>query len=282
MYKVLMKIRFRFFLLLLITCFFYTTTPVRAQLTTRQVLKIVAANDLQTTIARLDKLIKKYPSSPELIYLRAMLNSNAADAFDDYSQVYSKYKSSYYAPDALMKIAQYNYAKGDYERARVFYSSIVTKYPNAENRWLAQYFAAKTLLAQSKLEAAEAELKQVHKRCRDASLKLLIDEDLSYIETLKQVTRSKKKQALKKNIQPRLHIGKYAIQIGSYSNRTNALNQVQYFGKLGYATEIITHKTRNNLYYRVIIGRYESKKSARINGDKFKSIFKKPYRIIHL
>ena len=277
-----MKIRQCFTLLFFVCCCFIKPNPACAQLSSQQILKIVAANDLQSTIARLDALIARYPSSPELLFLRSTLEVKGAEAFKSYSRVYSNYKSSRYAPDALMKIAQFNYAKGDYERARVFYSTIVTNYPNAENRWLAQLFAARTLLAQSKLEFAESELKRVAKKCRDTVLKKLVDEDLAYIETLKQASNSKVRKTSEEKAKHRSQRGNYAVQIGSYSRRTNALNQVQYFGKLGYSTEIITYKTRNGLYYRVIIGRYETEKSARINGEKFNSIFKKPYRIIKL
>ncbi len=274
-----MKIRACFHLILFLFCLSVIPQPAVAQLSTQQILKIIAANDLQTTRARLGQLSAKYPASPELLYLKAMLVENGATAFKSYSYVYSKFKASRHAPDALMKIAQYNYAKGDYERARVFFTAIVTKYPNAENRRLAQYFAAKTLLAQSKLEAAESELKRVRKKAQDATIISLVKEDLAYIEKLKQASSRPEAQKMKNKSRQK---GKYAVQIGAYSRKTNALNQVQYFGNLGYSTEIITYKSSNGMLYRVIIGRYQDEVSARRNGEKFKSIFKKPFRVIEL
>ncbi|KAA3616169.1 MAG: hypothetical protein DWQ05_10500 [Calditrichaeota bacterium] len=264
----------------IILCFSPFHNSAQAQLSEKQILQIIAEHDLQTAQERLEKVAKRYPASPEILFLQTILVENGQEAFKLYSDIYFKNKASRYAPDALFKIAQYNYAKGDYERARIFFLYVVTDYPNSGNRPLCQYFAARMLLAQSKLDAAESELKAVIKKSKDVDVIILADEDLKYIETLRNATKREKKET---------HVARpnapqiiFAVQIGAFSNYSNAASQRQYYGKLGYKSEIVPYKTRTGSLYRVILGRFDSEKSARDFGNKIKKLHKINYRLAKL
>ncbi|MCA9732404.1 MAG: SPOR domain-containing protein [Deferribacteres bacterium] len=265
-------------------CFFLINQFVYAQLSEKQILNIVASEDLQTARARLEAIAKHYPSSPDVIYLQSLLTENGEKALKNYTQLYSHNKSSRYAPDIIYKIAQFNYAKGDYNRARIFFSHIVLDYPNSELTTKAQYFAAKMVLALSKFEQAKEELKDVLKEAKDQEIAALAREDLLYIEQLSTMEEAKKDETQENReeqepVQEQNNV-RYAVQIGAFGSKENAISQRDYYARLGYAAEILVLKTRNGLLYRVILGRFATELEARRFGKQINSLHNIKYRIL--
>ncbi|KAA3659655.1 MAG: hypothetical protein DWQ10_08425, partial [Calditrichaeota bacterium] len=248
----------------------------------KQILHIVATENLPTARNRLDAIAKRYPSSPDVLYLQALLTENGDTALQNYTRLYSNNKASRFAPEVIYKIAQFNYAKGDYKRARLFFSHIVSDYPHSELRIQAQYFAAKMLLAQSQLDQAKSELKKVVKNSKNNETNDIAKEDPAYIDQLHNVTRAT--PADKSTIQPPVKKTneeiRFAVQIGAFGDRENAISQRDYYKRFGYASEILAFKTRTGTLYRVILGRFATELEARRFGKQIQSLHNIKYRIL--
>jgi tetratricopeptide (TPR) repeat protein len=80
----------------------------------------------------LKSLLKKYPSSPSVIYLDAVCTEDGKNSLKKFTEVYDKFPSSKYADAALFRAYSYYYAAGNYEKADLLYKQLKKSYPHSE------------------------------------------------------------------------------------------------------------------------------------------------------
>jgi cell division septation protein DedD len=127
--------------------------------------------------ALIDSMIAATPASaplyPQALFWRASLAASAADAESDYKHIVVDYPLTPQAPDALLRLAQLELARGDREGALGHLQRIPRDYPHSKslaraNYWIARVFFEKNDLvngcaanasALAQLESTEIELK---------------------------------------------------------------------------------------------------------------------------
>ncbi len=127
--------------------------------------------------ALIDSMIAATPSSaplyPQALFWRASLAASAADAESDYKHIVVDYPLTPQAPDALLRLAQLELARGDRDAALAHLQRIPRDYPSSKslaraNYWIARVFFEKNDLvngcaanasALAKLDSSEIELR---------------------------------------------------------------------------------------------------------------------------
>src|SRR3954468_8575778 len=102
--------------------------------------------------ALIDSVIATTPTGaplyPQALFWRASLASNAADAESDYRHIVVDYPLTPQAPDALLRLAQLELARGDRDAALGHLQRIPRDYPSSKslaraNYWIARVFFEK-------------------------------------------------------------------------------------------------------------------------------------------
>lgn len=127
--------------------------------------------------ALIDSMIAATPPSaplyPQALFWRASLAASAADAESDYKHIVVDYPLTAQAPDALLRLAQLELARGDRDAALSHLQRIPRDYPNSRslaraNYWIARVFFEKNDLvngcaananALARLDSTEIELR---------------------------------------------------------------------------------------------------------------------------
>jgi cell division septation protein DedD len=127
--------------------------------------------------ALIDSMIKATPPSaplyPQALFWRASLAASAADAESDYKHIVVDYPLTPQAPDALLRLAQLELARGDRDAALGHLQRIPRDYPSSKslaraNYWIARVFFEKNDLvngcaanasALARLDSTEVELR---------------------------------------------------------------------------------------------------------------------------
>src|SRR4051812_29840573 len=127
--------------------------------------------------ALIDSVIAATPPSaplyPQALFWRASLAASAADAESDYKHIVVDYPLTPQAPDALLRLAQLELARGDRDAALGHLQRIPRDYPSSKslaraNYWIARVFFEKNDLvngcaanasALARLDSTEIELR---------------------------------------------------------------------------------------------------------------------------
>jgi len=127
--------------------------------------------------ALIDSMIAATPTSaplyPQALFWRASLAASAADAENDYKHIVVDYPLTPQAPDALLRLAQLELARGDRDAALGHLQRIPRDYPHSKslgraNYWIARVFFEKNDLtngctananALAELDSTEIELR---------------------------------------------------------------------------------------------------------------------------
>src|SRR3954463_4551780 len=127
--------------------------------------------------ALIDSMIAATPPSaplyPQALFWRASLAASAADAESDYKHIVVDYPLTPQAPDALLRLAQLELARGDRDAALGHLQRIPRDYPSSKslaraNYWIARVFFEKNDIvhgcaanasALAKLDSTEVELR---------------------------------------------------------------------------------------------------------------------------
>ena len=96
-------------------------------------IKEVQSGEIQNAIEALSELKKKYPENPSVMFLDAMLDNDHERSIKKYKQIYNLYKDSKYADDAIMKIAEFYYTNGSYNKSSEWVKKINLYYSKSEH-----------------------------------------------------------------------------------------------------------------------------------------------------
>lgn len=92
-------------------------------------LYLVRIGDVDSVKRELDSLKRLYPNSVNLRFLEANLTEDAEKAIEIYYDIALNHPDNEFSDEALFKIFQYRYAKGDYEQAKKELERLKMLYP---------------------------------------------------------------------------------------------------------------------------------------------------------
>ncbi len=95
-------------------------------------LRNLKANRIDEVKIALPELEQRFGAKPEILYLKGIIEEDADIAYQYYREIVEKYYNTNLSEEVLWRIGQYNYAKGLYEPAGVYFRKIIELNKNSE------------------------------------------------------------------------------------------------------------------------------------------------------
>lgn len=112
-------------------CVIFSTAAYSQETDISAQLKRIESGEAEAVKAEAAELLKSKPDDPSVIYLDAVLTSDAAAALDKFFKVVDYHSASKYADAALYRIYSYYFAAGLYETAQKNLDRLKKFYPNS-------------------------------------------------------------------------------------------------------------------------------------------------------
>jgi tetratricopeptide (TPR) repeat protein len=229
-----------------------------SQVKEEDMLALLEKNDLVAARDKVNQVYRKYPSSATAAYFYALLQENADTAIKLFQEISTRFQGTVYAERALFRIGQYHFANGTYQRARQYFLNLLEQYPASKLAPQAAYYAAKSLLVIGNSPQIREELTRCAEKYPGTWMANFAADDLARLkEPATQHTSDSKKQP----------VAPYAVQIGAYAKRENAVSQQRSFSHAGYRALIKEKKEGRRVYYQVLVGEFTDRNQARAFAD---------------
>jgi cell division septation protein DedD len=235
----------RFFLLLSAAMLLWQALPFEtAYAQARRDISVLVTQAKAGAEAEVAKLLpalqKSHPDKAGVLFLEALLESDAEKAVELYQRVADEYPSSEWSDDALYRLYQYSFAVGAYRTARSYTERIEKDYPQSPFLTREQRVAAK--------ESAAVKEKS----------------------TTKEIPATK--TTAKGNGESRAAVdgGSYAIQVGAYSREADARKQIDELKTKGYTAYLREKNVNGKKVQAVWLGIFPDFAQAQAFAQKMK------------
>ena len=236
---------------------------------------LIEQNKIKELRVNIESAKKKYPYLHTIYYVEAFIEKDGEKAITQYKKFVERFPESPYVVNAQYKIAQFYFAKGLYRSAELLLYQVINSYPDSPYTDDANYLIIQSLLALETTGKAKKEIKNFKKIYPHSPFKKFADYDL------KQIEKQASYQLIKQNSQSTKDHGQnHTIQVGAFRNRENAVKQVNIVNTWGYTAEIIKKIIKNDLYYLVWIGEFETYDQALNFGEIFKKKYGLTFRVV--
>jgi cell division septation protein DedD len=205
----------------------------------RQRLDYIYTGQAERVRNELPTLQKQYPNSSGVEYLDALLTTDGSVAVKKFQSMADRYAESEWADDALYKIYQYYYSLGLYKTADLTMSQLRKRYPSS-------VFVTGSSVAPKtgrKAETAQAPLVPKNEDNEEA------------------VPNDNEQSQERIDTPPAL--GKFAVQVGAFSTRENALKQINFLATLGKTGTITSKSIGGKTLFIVLIEGFATENQAR-------------------
>ncbi|MEJ5305097.1 MAG: SPOR domain-containing protein [Ignavibacteria bacterium] len=197
----------------------------------KKVIQDIERGETEKANIILVSLEKDNPNSPEVKYLRALLNENGDEAAKLYKEIVFSSDVSDLKDDALFKLYQYYYARAEFSESDKYARMLKESFPESE---YLNYLQKKNL-SQSRLQVQQ-----------NFEQKILND-------TSRNISQSEQTQPISNS--------NFSIQVGAFSTYSNAVRFASQFQK--YPTKISEKETNGRKFFIVMVGSYATETEAR-------------------
>ncbi len=256
-------------------------------------LQLLEEGKRDEVVSNLSNLEIKYPDDPGVLYLRALLELEGEKAVQQYQELIKKYPQSDYADDAGMKIGEYLYARGLYSQASKQFRSIPLHFPETRHLERAIELMVNSYRATGEEDSARYYLRYFGNRFKQLNIHkfgLSPDEDEGRLNLVKvdqseakqKIATARKKQKPKKVIVDPTR-GKdrpWVVQVGAFSNFTNAKNLKLKLGEAGYSVILDDVMSNGRRLHVVRVIRYSSREEALKVGADLRKRFGVDFRVL--
>ena len=239
----------------------------------------VSSQNVDTTLARIERLIvggdrssARYltdslittlaPESPRLadaLYWRAQSASSAADAERDYLRIAVEHAFTSRAPDALMALAQLEYARGNRIAARRRFDRVLLDYPSGRHVARASLWSGRLAIEDQDHVTGCATLRAGLSRLTKDDIELRNQFDYFLAQCGRVPQPNDSTMATAGSQPPAATSGtQYSVQLAAYSTRRDATALATRLQARGYDVRIVGAQAP----YRVRVGRYAARADA--------------------
>ena len=190
--------------------------------------------------------------SNQSLYLRGLLEINGEKSKNFFKQYYKENPNGEYAHEAVVRIAEYYYAKGLYVQSSQWYRKIPFKYPNSKYLNKSISYFLNSLVISGKTDSSKYYAKEFKKKYP----RLKVTNEFIYDEEVKTPILSKS------DIINSASDLRYSVQLGTYKNYKSALSKKRILSNEGFLSRIDEVYVNNEKLYSVRIGFYKKKKLA--------------------
>ncbi len=223
-------------------------------------LVAVNAGDYEKAQKTFAQFISEHPSDAGLAQATlwlARLEQNPETSRKIYLQVVDSYRQSPYADSAFLEASSIDYAFGLYQQAATKLKQLVVLYPRSPLIPEACYWLGLCYCILGDRTSAES----IFKQSRDSGVGSLWGSLAQQeLDALNKVTTP-----------PPLNEGGFAVQVGSFSDRSRAEKLLSDYKTKGRAGEIKEVGVSGSTYYRVWLGPFNTEADARNYAETLKA-----------
>lgn len=227
----------------------------------------VLADSLVQSLPPLD------PHYADALYWRAFTSSNAADAERDYLRVSVEYPLSPRAPDALLALAQLEYARGDRATARRRFDRLLRDYPSGRHVARASYWSGRLAMDEGDRAAACTSLAAAQKAVAPGDIELRNQVDYLLSQCAIPIAPAPDTGAAAGggagSATAETAAREYSLQVAAYSVRRDATAMASRLKARGFDVRVVGSRAP----YRVRIGRYPTRAAATAALGRVRSSF---------
>lgn len=223
--------------------------------------RLVVAGDRSSARVLSDSLVTALPpESPRLadaLYWRAQSARNAADAERDYLRVAVEHQFSARAPDALLALAQLEYARGDRSAARRRFDRLLLDFPKGRHVARASLWSGRLAIEDRDHAAGCATLTAAlpHVGPDDVELRNQFDYFIVQCERLPPADTSAVLDASPSTPETG---PEFSVQVAAFNARSEATSLASRLKGRGFDVRVVGDRAP----YRVRIGRYATRAEA--------------------
>jgi hypothetical protein len=228
--------------------------------TLTRIERLVVAGDRSSARVLSDSLVAALPpESPRLadaLYWRAQSASNAADAERDYLRIAVEHQFAPRAPDALLALAQLEYARGDRHAARRRFDRLLLDFPKGRHVARASLWSGRLAIEDRDHAAGCATL--------SAALPLVGSDDIELRNQFDYfVAQCERLPAADTTApgpppSPAATEPQYSVQVAAFTARSEATSLASRLKSRGFDVRVVGDRAP----YRVRIGRYPTRAEA--------------------
>jgi TolA-binding protein len=185
---------------------------------------------------------KDHPRIGEVYYYLGRLSVNPDTAAHYYYQVINSYPQSRYADICYLEIAKINVVRKNFRTAIANLDELSKRYPDTDYRDEIMFWQGVSYVSLDETEQGEAILIELQKSYPKSV----------WSERAANITRTK-------DIEPEF----YAIQLGSYRNRSNAEKYASTLRDMGLEVRVVEALVKGQTYYRVWTGHFITLEQAK-------------------
>lgn len=232
---------------------------------------LLQQNRLEEIKQRLPELVRKFPDDPTVLFLQGATEADGARAVRYYKRIVEDFPTSAFADDALLRMAEYDFALGLYHSSSQRYLQLAQRYPASPLCDDAYYMRIQCLLARGEQDSARYALEWFLNKYPNSPLASLAASEVRGQSGARPPSPA-----------PRAAVGakSYALQVGAFKEKRNAEKLVHALTAQGYECEMVTKERGRDLFYLVWVGRFENEVDARRKGEQLQARHGLPFRIV--
>lgn len=234
--------------------------------------RLVNDGDAKTGRALVDSALQAAsagsPAYAEALYWRGVLAEDGDAARTDLLRVAIEFPYSPRAPEALLRVAQLEFSRGDRATAQRHLERLEREHANSPVRAAGRYWMGRLLLEDSKPMEACAALRDARQSAAKSDIELINQIDFyarpcaaiafsakaqadsaAAADSARKVSASEKKGSSS--------AGKWSVQVAAYGSREEALVLAKKLSKRGYDARVTSDKP-----WRVRVGHYATRGDA--------------------
>lgn len=196
-------------------------------------LKMYERGEISAVRDALPNLELKFPDRAELLFLKAVFESDGETAYSIYSLLKDSNKSDAIYEKALWRVCEFNFARGLYVTCNDFLNKFIAEFPQSDL-----------------IDKAED---------MRGRLSVQLNDDFVIADEVPTSRRPNTEVIEEKN---------FSIQIGAFASKANVQRRLSYIRKLGVSNaEVAESSVGGRILYKIWVGSYATREEARNSGD---------------
>jgi len=234
--------------------------------------RLVVAGDRSSARYLTDSLLATLPhESPRIadaLYWRAATAPSAVDAERDYLRITVEHPYSRRAPDALLALAQLEFARGNRSAARRRFDRLLRDYPSGKHVARASLWSGRLAIEERDMVAGCATLDAglPHIAAEDVELRNQFEYFVSQCERLPAAPADTLVVASPADSAPAKDAA-FSVQVAAYTAQRDATSLAAHLKQRGFDARVVGDKAP----YRVRVGRYATREEASAALTKMKA-----------
>lgn len=226
-------------------------------------LKLIRNGETAAARMQMDNLPPGLLSPDKTLFLKALLTENADSAAVLYRDFLDGHPDSPFCDDALLRLAQLDYALGLYQTAARKFREGMKRYSRSPLVQQYLYGLGISYMAGGEKDSATACFDRLKQQYGSSESGGLASGDMNLDWSGGKPAEPAHSAASKPSPPPASAPLRYAVQVGAFSIQSNALLNKAFFEGEGFPVQLSTKKKNGTVLYLVWVGFYDTEEKAR-------------------